>query len=71
MKILQHGRMADLLPAQITCKAYCACGCIFNFTKDEPLIQCKTYPNGAKHYFIHCPECNNIFRIRGSFFLSK
>lgn len=71
MKILQHGKMAGLTPKQITCKAYCVCGCIFSFTKDEPLIQCKTYPNGVKHYMIYCPECGNVFHIRGSVFLQR
>ena len=71
MKILQHGRMTKLMPKQSVCKAYCTCGCIFSFTKDEPLIQYKIYPNGAKHYYIHCPECGNIFHIRGSFFLQR
>jgi len=68
MKILQHGRMINQMPKQTMCKVYCACGCIFSFTKDEPLLQYKTYPNGVKHYFIHCPECGNIFRIRETIF---
>ena len=66
MKILRHGT-ADPTSTQIICEVDCACGCIFTFTKDEPLIQCETYPSGFKRYFICCPECGNAFHLRESF----
>ena len=56
MKIIRPGQKL-IRVYQISCR----CGCIFEFTKDDPAI--KTRPNwiGPKPHYIDCPECGNRF----------
>lgn len=71
MKILKHGIYGSYNEKhERVCTISCACGCEFQFTKDDPCILTKIYPNGRKHRFTVCPECGNIFPIKGSFFLA-
>lgn len=64
MNIIQHGNRHK---GTIICRTSCACGCVFEFDKNDPEIKEKIYPNGVRHYFIECPDCGNIFRLSTAF----
>ena len=56
MRIIRHGK--NLVRV---CQISCQCGCIFEFTMDDPAI--KERPNyiGPKRHYIDCPDCKNRF----------
>jgi rubredoxin len=67
MKILQHGKKQNNLVKICTIK--CACGCVFEFTADDPQIHWKKDTRNHIDYYIKCPDCNTSFPLKLSFIL--
>ena len=67
MKILQHGKKQNNLVEICTIK--CACGCVFEFTADDPQIHWEKDTRNHIHHYIKCPDCNAYFTLKPSFIL--
>lgn len=66
MKILQHA--PEKIPIKKICTISCTCGCCFEFSPDDPLIEHQLNKWDCTYSFIKCPECGNKFRLNPSFF---
>jgi len=58
MKILKHKIENPIYVYKI----HCACGCVFEFDENDPLIQ-----HDKMRPRIKCPECTNWFFIKPHF----
>lgn len=65
MKILRYGKKQDNLVKICTIK--CVCGCVFEFTADDPQIHWKKDTLKRTYYYIKCPDCNAWFPLKPSF----
>lgn len=65
MKILRHGKKQNNLVK--ICTIECACGCVFEFTADDPKIHWKKDTLNHVYHYIKCPDCNTYFTLKPSF----
>lgn len=56
MEIIKHGSKVSIAKYIRECKA---CGCTFQYTKDELSNTFYDQREGCEYWYIHCPECND------------
>lgn len=66
MKILQHAPKKTNIERIYIIS--CSCGCKFEFSSNDPLIEGRLDKWDNIHRYIKCPDCENIIHLSPSFF---